>query len=237
MLLGTLTLRGNRAGTARLAVDSTNPTASTLVMRDPSGELSVVDVAARDSSALVNVGSEAEKTRLEGRVWSDIPVGQGSFRPFTKTFRIEFRKQGLVSESQRDTGQPPPTFYNLRADDNGIFNIRDIPQELVPEGTYNLRAIGDGRLPYIHENVRVEASVRQPGGPPQVLGVTLGPLRSGDLNGDAVVDSHDLSLFAPSFGREVHEMASGLQADFNSDGVVDGQDFSLMVANYGSRGV
>ncbi len=236
IFLGTLTLRGNRTGSARLAVDSTGPAASKLVMLDPSGEFNVVDLADRDSLAVVNVGPEAEKTRLEGRVWSDIPVDKDSFRPFTRPFRIEFRKQGAFPESQGGTDLPPPTFSNLRADDNGIFAIRDISLEVVPEGTYNLRATGVGTLPYIHKNVRIEASVQLPDYPPQVLEVNLGPLRSGDLNGDAVVDIHDLSRFVSSFGREGGKTASGLEADFNGDGVIDGQDFSLMAANYGSRG-
>jgi hypothetical protein len=236
VLLGTLTLRGNRSGTARIVVDSTSPTASKLVLLDPSGELTVVDLSVRDSLALVNVGPEAERTRLEGQVWSDVPVGQDSFQPFTRPFGIEFWKQGSLPESQGGTDLPLPTFSNLRADDNGLFVIKDLSQALVPEGTYDLRAIGEGTLPYIHENVRIEASVHRPGDPPQVLTAILGPLRSGDLNGDAVVDIHDLSLFASSFGREVRETASGPSADFNGDGVVDGQDFSLMAANYGSRG-
>ena len=235
-LLGTLTLRGKGAGVARLVVDSTERAASKLVMLDPAGELSVADLASREPLAQANVGPAAEKVRLEGQIWSDVPTWEDSRQPFIKPFSMEVWEEDAVPVWQGGPDLPLATFNHVRPDDNGEFVIRDLPAELIPVGTYDLRVTGQGTLSYLFQDVGIESSLHPSGGPTQVLSVTLGPLPSGDLNGDNLVDDNDLSQLVASFGREIGETEAGSTADFNADGVVDGQDFSLLVANYGRRG-
>ena len=236
ILLGTLTLRGSGTGTARLAADAAGPTASKLVMQAFSGELYAVELSFRESLARINVGPHTEKVRLEGQIWSDVPVRQNSYQPFTRSFSIDVRAQGSFPLRQGGASVPLATFSNLQADDNGFFAIKDLPLELVPEGVYDLRVVGAGTMPYLHKNVRIESTAHQTGGSPQVVNVALGPLRSGDLNGDNAVNGDDLSWLASNFGKEVREFGPGVLADLNNDGVVDGQDFSLLAANYGQQG-
>jgi hypothetical protein len=173
---------------------------------------------------------------MEGQIWSDVPEGEGDHQPFGKPFRLEVWNQSSVPAWLGGTDLPLATFDNLRADDAGTFVVRDLPTGFIPNGVYNLRAIGDGTLPYLYEeNLRVESPA--PSAPsPHTVTVTIGPLSSGDLNGDNVVDDADLNHLVSNFGREVREVETGQLADFNDDGVVDGQDFSLMAANYGRQG-
>ena len=235
-LLGTLALRGRRAGIARLVADSTEPTASKLVMLNSAGELSVIDLASREPLAQVNVGPAAEKVRLEGQIWSDVPTGEGSRQPFSKPFSMEVWEKDAVPKWQGGPDLPLATFKHVRPDDNGEFAIKDLPAELIPVGAYDLRIIAEGALSYLFRDVRIEPSVSQSGGSTQVISVTVGPLPSGDLNGDNLVDESDLSQLVSNFGSEVRETEASSLADFNDDGVVDGQDFSLLAANYGRRG-
>ena len=236
VLLGTLAIRGSGVGTARIAVDSTDPDYSMLVTANSFGELSVLDLARGESLAWVNVGPDAEKVRLEGRALSDVPLGEHSHLPFTKPFRIELWGEGAVPAWQGGTDLPLATFNNVRPDDNGNFAVRDLPTELIQAGTYDLRATGDGVLPYVYEGLRIHPSIHYSGNLPQVIAVTVGPFPSGDLDGDNLVDDNDLALLKSSFGKEVGDTDLSPLPDFNADGVVDGQDFSLMAANYGTRG-
>lgn len=235
-LLGTLTLRGSEAGTARLVIDLAEPGASKLVTLSPTGEFNAVDLHARGPLSLINVGESAEKLRLEGQAWSDVPDGQESYMPLTRIFRIEVWDTESLPAWRGGSGQPLATFTNIQPDDEGFFTVRDVPAELIPEGTYDLRNAGEGIISHVQRNVRFDFLDSQPGDGPKVIWVSLGRLTSGDINGDNVVDDHDLSALAASFGRQVHETETGALADFNHDGVVDGQDFSLMAANYGKRG-
>ena len=236
VMLGMLTLRGSGVGTARVVTDSAGPTTSKLVLQGSSGEPSPVNLSNRKTLAQVTVGPDAERVRLEGQVWSDVPGDPDSYRPFTKRFRIEVWNQGSIPAWQGGSDVPLATFTNLQADDNGGFVIRDIPQELIREGVYDMRATGEGTLSYLQRDTIIGSSVHQSGGSPQVVQATLGPMPSGDLNGDNVVDDHDLSTLAPNYGRAAPEGKARLPADLNDDGVIDGQDFSLVAANYGMRG-
>ena len=235
-LLGTLALRGRRAGIARLVADSTEPTASKLVMLNSAGELSVIELANREPLAQVNVGPAAEKVRLEGQIWSDVPTGEDSRQPFSKPFSMEVWEKDAVPKWQGGPDEPLATFNHVRPDDNGQFAIKDLPAELIPVGTYDLRVAADGALSYLFRDVRIEPSVSQSSGSTQVIIVSVGPIPSGDLNGDNLVNDSDVSQLASNFGRQIGETEDGSTADFNDDGVVDGQDFSLLAANYGRRG-
>lgn len=236
VLLATLTLRGENYGSARLALDATERITSRLVTLSPVGELIAADLTPQDSLALVNVRPDAEKIRLEGQVWSDVPDGQESHKPFTRPFRIEVWEKHSKPGWQGGTDLPLAAFTNLQADSRGFFTLRDFRLSLIPQGTYDLRIMGQGTLSHLHKNLKIEVPNRQPGGSPQLIRLILGPLASGDLDGNNVVNDSDLWELASSFGREAHRAETGALADFNNDGVVDGQDFSLMAANYGRRG-
>ncbi len=52
----------------------------------------------------------------------------------------------------------------------------------------------------------------------------------GDLNGDELTDSSDLSVLLSQFGLSVVE---GTNGDYNEDGVVNGADLSVLLADFG----
>jgi len=236
LVLGTLTLRGNRTGTARLVIDSADTNASTLVMLGQSGELYPIELQHGETLASVNVEPEIGKVRLEGQIWSDVPDRHEPYQPFSKPFRLEIWESDSVPAWQGGSDVPLATFNGLSADDSGAFAIEDLPAEFILGNNHALRATGHGTLSYKYDNLRIEAPVNPVNDSIQVVSVTLGPLHSGDLNGDNLVNDDDLSRLAASFGRGVRDAEIGTLADFNSDGVVDGQDFSLMGANYGRQG-
>ena len=236
LVLGTLTLRGNGAGTARLVIDSADTNASTLVMLGQSGELYPIELQHGEILASVNVEPAIRKIRLEGQIWSDVPDRHEPYQTFSKPFRLEIWESDSVPAWQGGSDVPLATFNGLSADDSGAFAIEYLPAEFILGNTYALRVTGHGTLSYKYDNLRIEAPVNKVNGSIQVVSVTLGPLHSGDLNGDNLVNDDDLSRLAASFGRGVRDAEIGTLADFNSDGVVDGQDFSLMGANYGRQG-
>ena len=182
-LLGTLTLRGAGTGTAQLSIDSGEPSASKMVLRTSSGELDVIEVPSREPLARVNVGPDAEKLRLKGKIASDIPGNEGEYQPFGKPFKIEVWQRDATPSWQGGPDMPLATFSNILGDQHGSFVIRDIPTRFVSGGTYDLRVIGNGTLPYIKREVPINPSDRQSGNLLNIVDFAVGPLASGDLNG------------------------------------------------------
>ncbi len=60
--------------------------------------------------------------------------------------------------------------------------------------------------------------------------VAISPPCYGDLNGDGVVNTADLTLLLVQFGNGA---APGTPADINADGVVNTQDLTLLLVNFG----
>ncbi len=58
---------------------------------------------------------------------------------------------------------------------------------------------------------------------------------AGDVNGDGVVDIHDLTLFAAAFGTNKEDANYDARCDFNDDGKVDGIDLIILSYNFGER--
>lgn len=98
---------------------------------------------------------------------------------------------------------------------SGAFQIA------VEPGTYDLCLRGENTL----ANERAGLVL----GPGLNL-VHMGTLRSGDLNGDEVIDILDFSLFRTRFG------GPDGAADLNNSGFVDIVDFSVFRANFGQSG-
>ena len=236
VVLGALTVRGTATGNARLVPDSAGPTPSTLVTLDDFGELRSFYPDTWNAAAKINVGPNAERARLEGQAWSDVPESMDSYRPFTGPVRVEFWKQGAVPAWEGGADAPLATFSNIQPRADGSFIISDLPVQLVPDGVHDLRASGPGTLSYLLSNVVVETNKGLSGSFPTIVEATFGPLGSGDLNGDNQVNDADLSTFRSSFGQEIAAGETSSLGDFNADGLVDGLDFSLMAANYGRKG-
>jgi hypothetical protein len=58
---------------------------------------------------------------------------------------------------------------------------------------------------------------------------------AGDVNGDGIVDVHDLALFAQAFGTSKKDTNYDPRCDFNDDGKVDGVDLIILSYNFGER--
>jgi hypothetical protein len=56
------------------------------------------------------------------------------------------------------------------------------------------------------------------------------PRKAGDVNGDSVIDSTDLSVLADQWGKNV---TANTGADFNGDGLVDSTDLSILADAWG----
>ena len=66
--------------------------------------------------------------------------------------------------------------------------------------------------------------------------VALGELRTGDADGNNLVNLTDFSLLAATFGKQAGDGGYDERADFNGDGVVNLLDFSLLATNFGQAG-
>ena len=236
VLIGNLTLRGSRAGTTQLAASDAATASPQLVVAQGSEELSPIDLATTNPLAVVNVGPDAEKARLEGRIWSDMPAGDDAFHPYTGEFGVELWPSGAVPVWQGGTDLPTATFTNLTTDGKGKYSVPDLSPQIIPAGRYDLRVKGPGTLTVLAERVRIDPSGGEGDDLPLVVEVDFGPLLSGDLTGDNVVDEADLAMLASNVGKRVRDSAALARADFNGDEVVDGQDFSLLAASYGRHG-
>ena len=239
LLLGMITLSGVAPGSAELVAADSSPTAFQVVTVTESGaestRLTPLVAGAGSPLAVVNVGPAAEKARLEGLVWQQTPVGAEK-RPFERQFTLTFWKTGAVPSWLGGDAEPVAAFANLTADRKAEFTVTDISEELLPSGVYDLRVNGVGALSDLVSDVTIDTSGEAPGSLPVTVSVDFGIMRSGDLNGDNVVDSTDLSALKSSFGDVKGNAAFNPTADLNADRVVDVQDFSLLTANLNGVG-
>jgi hypothetical protein len=63
-----------------------------------------------------------------------------------------------------------------------------------------------------------------------------GPHLLGDINGDGIVDLHDLAIVAAAYGSRPGDPNWNPLADILGDGVVDMRDFQIVVSEYGQTG-
>ena len=236
VLIGNISLKGAGIGTTQLLAAESAAHFPQVVLADGSGGLSQAGLEGAGLLAMVNVGPTAEKSRLQGQVWSDLPASGEFFHPFTKTFEVEFWRAGALPASQGGPDHLTAKFTSLSADSEGNYYVPDLSPQLLPTGSYDIRARGAGTLTVLEQDVHIDTSGNSGQPLPVTVNVSLGPLPSGDLTGDNRVDEDDLSHFKSTFGNLVSPAEAEAAGDFNGDGVVDGQDFSLMAANYGRSG-
>ncbi len=241
LLLGMIKLRGLVLGRYELVAGGSSAPSFRIVTATESGpqpgEITPLETNADAGSSLavVNVGPDTEKARLEGLVWQQTPAGAEK-RPFERQFTLTFWKTGAVPSWLGGDAEPVAAFANLTADRKAEFTVTDISAELLPSGVYNLRVNGVGALSDLVSDVTIDTSGEAPGSLPVTVSVDFGIMRSGDLNGDNVVDSADLSALKSSFGDVKGNAAFNPTADLNADRVVDVQDFSLLTANLNGVG-
>lgn len=229
--MGTITVRGTAPGRSELAAaDSAGPSFQ-IVSATPSGAAMPWLAGAGTPLAVVNVGPAAEKARLQGLVWAQMPYGVEKPHPFQGQFTLTFWTEGAVPPWRGGPAKPVAAFANLTADGLGGFTVKDLPRELIPPGVYDLRVKGVGALSGLVPAVSVDTSGAAPGNLPAPVVADFGVLPNGDLNGDNLVDGADLAALKSGFGKDAADAAFNPAADFNRDQVVDGQDFSLLAAN------
>ncbi|CAI7999384.1 hypothetical protein GBAR_LOCUS2704 [Geodia barretti] len=236
VLIGSINLKGASAGTTQLLAEDSATYSPQVVIMDASSGLSQSDLEVNGPLAVINVGPTAEKSRLQGHVWSDLPTGEDSFHPFTGTFDVQFWQPGTVPVWLGGTGHPTATFTNLTGDSEGNYHVPDLSPQMLPAGSYDLRARGAGTLSILEQDVHVDTSGSSGQPLPIIVIIDLGPLPSGELTGDNRVNEVDLSFLRSNFGSLVSRGEAGATGDVNNDGVVDGQDFSLVAANFGRQG-
>ena len=230
--LGNVTFQGARAGTTHLEASDSTTSLPQIVVASESGDPQPIDLGTFPPVAVVNVGPEAEKARLQGRIWSDLPMDAESFHPYTGEFEVELWQSGAVPTWRGGTDRPVAVFTHLTADREGDYRVLDLAPQIVPSGRYDLRAQGPGTLTVLAGGVRIDTSGNRRGDLPVVVEVDFGPLPSGDLNGDNVIDEEDLAALEGVFGTLIKGSNTPIPGDINDDGVVDGQDFSRLAASY-----
>ena len=234
--IGNLSLRAQSAGTTRIIADSSPQTASVIAAAGPGTRLASTLLQAKHPLAQINVGPNAEKVRLQGYIWSDLPTLENALHPFTRSFNVEFWPAGSIPPWQGGTATPVAVYSALISNSAGEYRITDLHPQALPPGKYDLRVKAPGTLSVLSENVEIN-TIGDPGNiPPQAIEVNLGPMPSGDTNGDNVIDEADLSALQDLFGKLTRSLETDLYADFNGDSVIDVQDFSLLAANFGRRG-
>jgi hypothetical protein len=126
-------------------------------------------------------------------------------------------------------------FRNVTANEQGLFRITDIPPSVLPPGRYDVRVKGSHTLTALSRGVTFPGPVG-PNEDPASVAVHLGSLRSGDIDGNNIVDNLDLLALKTSFGRLTGDAGFNDNADFNRDRMVDVQDFSMLSRNFNRRG-
>ena len=235
-LLGLLTIEGDSIGTVNFIPGTGKNARSQIAILDELGEIRVVDTAHRTPLAVVNVGPNAEKARIEGQVWSNVPRHDGELTPFGEPFQIEIWRRGAVPPWKGGQDQPMVTYFNIEANKGGSFSVSDLSPRLVPSGSYDLRLKGESTLSVANYGVNIDTSGDGATLLPVVVSADFGPLPGGDLNGDNLIGEEDLSALKSVFGMRSRSVEGGMTADLNGDGVIDGQDFSLMAVNFGKQG-
>ena len=234
--LAGISLVATQPGETSLLAARTVESTPSMFISDTRGRLNRLTLAADRPLFHVNVGPLAEKARLKGRVWTSLPATETARRPFTRGLAVEAWNAGAVPVWQGGSDLPLATFTNLAGDSRGNFEIPDLPAEIIPPGTYDLRAKGLGALSVLVRDVAIDTLGANSEQLPLIVEAAFGPLPLGDISGDNAIDRADLSLFKSDFGQMVPDTVTGHPGDISGDGVVDGQDFSLMAANFGRQG-
>ncbi|MDE2844594.1 MAG: dockerin type I repeat-containing protein [Chloroflexota bacterium] len=235
-LLGLFTMEGSAIGTVNLIPVTGNNAGSRIAVLDELGEVRVIDAAVQTPLAVVNVGPNAEKARIEGHVGSDVPRHDGESTPYRDPFQIEIWRRGAVPPWKGGQDQPLVTYFNIESDKTGSFSVSDISPQLIPSGIYDLRLKGESTLSAAQNGKNIDTSGESASELPYVVNADFGALPGGDLNGDNLINEADLLALKSVFGARSKSVDGGMAADLNRDGVIDGQDFSLMAVNYGRRG-
>lgn len=234
--IGNLALYSHSAGTTRIVADSAPETSAKVVIVNPGEELAASPLLSNGILAQLNVGRNAEKARLQGHIWSDLPTLDNAPHPFAHAFTLEFWPTGSMPPWLGGSASPVAIYRMLSADSAGKYRVTDLHPQVLPPGKYDLRVKGTGTLTVLNEDIEIDSTGGSPQDLPLTISVEFGPMPSGDLNGDNLVDEKDLSLLEGRFGSLTRSLADAPLGDFNDDAVVDAQDFSLLAANFGRRG-
>ena len=125
---------------------------------------------------------------------------------------------------QLTTGGPYIDYPLQTTDASGLFTLSVAG---LPNGTYNWRAKGPQFLANAGTINLAGASVTT---------LEEGLLRTGDANGDNVVNINDFNILRSSFARSCGQPGYDGRADFTGDCLVSIQDFDLLRRNFGMAG-
>ena len=236
VLIAQLLVTATAEGNAELFPSGPSPISPSLVITDARGRHNTLDLATETPLFRINVGPTTEKARLEGHVWTEIPGNDNARIPFTRELAVTVWPADTTPHWQGGDGLPLAEFSNVIPDTNGRFTIPDLPADIIPPGTYDLRVSSPGILTALVQGVQIDTIGNDSEVLPEVVEVDFGPLTFGDLSGDNQIDAADLEFVKLAFGSMAGVSNFQLAGDINSDGVVDAQDFSLLAANFGRQG-
>ncbi len=235
LLLGRITLRAITTGEVELRPGAAATSFQAAVLT-PEGK--IIPLTARARSLTVDVLPEDDPILpppiLRGRVWSQSIRGQDRPRPFNRPLTLTFWQAGAVPPWRGGTDRPLAIFSGLTADSTGRFAVRNLPPNVRPGETYDLRVKGLGTLSALNSGITIPTGSANPLRP--LLSVDFSPLRDGDISGDNRVENSDVAALSAAFGYSETAANFNPAADFNVDGVVDGQDFSRLGANFNQVG-
>ncbi len=231
-VLGTTVIHGQTPGLAHLVSQDADENPARMVHLDALGQ--VVSTALRlpkDHLASVVVGP-VRTTGISVFLTAPAWAAGGHHDTFPDTVTMTLWRAGDEPRWLDGREEPMVTLTQVPVDETGSATVEDLPPSLVSPGKYDLRVNADGAT----TEVLTGLTFPEPGDTRHTVTAVVPPLRYGDLDGDNMVNHHDLRLFQAAYGNMTKPGSSHHPADFNRDHIVDVTDFSIMALNYGSRG-
>ena len=157
------------------------------------------------------------------------PAGAAGYRAYTKDFIITVSEPDTITLPGRILYQPSPlpAYIELFSGDDLITsattNAEDGAYTLTasPETGYTLKVTKRGYLSYSITNFTIQADEDLP-----TIDITQ---LAGDVNGDGIVNSIDLTYLLSEFNRTPQQYPA---ADIDGDGIVNSVDLTYLLAGF-----
>jgi len=190
------------------------------------GNITAVTNLILTGDTLYTMGSAFNSGTGQNAIIRKVILNQGLNAPNSLTGTIDYNQNCGESNVLVSTYQPGSNLvlesYQVDLSEDGVFIIPDLEQ-----GTVDLFIKVEGYLQKVIENVLIESGSNS---------VEIGPLSSGDLNGDNMVNLTDFSILCMTFGFAAGDDTFNQTGDFNCTGEVNISDFSILNLVFGQTG-
>jgi hypothetical protein len=141
LLLGRITLNAVAQGSTDIVTGSSAGVSYQAVAVTGSGGLQPLGAAFTTPLLTINVGPLSAPEFL-GQVVPRTPSDATALDPFPLELTVTFWQEGAIPPWLGGSSEPLAVFHNVTTDEQGIFQIADIPPSVLPTGKYDLRIKG-----------------------------------------------------------------------------------------------